>query len=72
MITFEPLLGIEELSKEIGINKYTIYKKIRQNNFPKGIKVNGRRLFKPQEIKEHYNQLGIKVIITQKSEPSFM
>ena len=72
MITFEPLLGIEELSKELGVNKYTLYKKIREDKFPKGIKVNGRRLFKPTEIKEHYNQMGIEVVITQMSEPSFM
>ena len=32
MITFEPLLGIEELSKELGVNKYTLYKKIREDN----------------------------------------
>ena len=72
MITFEPLLGIEELSKELGVNKYTLYKKIREDKFPKGIKVNGKRLIKPTEIKEHYNQMGIEVVITQMSEPSFM
>jgi predicted DNA-binding transcriptional regulator AlpA len=63
MITFEPLLGIEELSKELGVNKYTLYKKIREEKFPKGIKVNGRRYFKPIEIKEHYNKMGIEVVI---------
>ena len=72
MITFEPLLGIEELSKELGVNKYTLYKKIREDKFPKGIKVNGRRLFKPQTIKEYYNGLGIDIVITQMSETSFM
>jgi predicted DNA-binding transcriptional regulator AlpA len=64
MIQFEPLLGIEELSKELGINKYTLYKKIREDKFPKGIKINGRRYFKPETIKEYYNQLGIKISIT--------
>lgn len=72
MITFEPLLGIEELSKELGINKYTLYKKIREDKFPKGVKVNGRRLFKFDTIKEHYNQLGVEITITEKVEPSFM
>ena len=64
MITIEPLLGIEELSKELGVNKYTLYKKIREDKFPKGVKVNGRRYFKPIEIKEHYNQIGIDLVIT--------
>jgi predicted DNA-binding transcriptional regulator AlpA len=72
MITFEPLLGIEELSNELGVNKYTLYKKIREDKFPKGTKLNGKRYFKPTEIKEHYNQIGIEVIITQKSQPSFV
>jgi hypothetical protein len=65
MITFEPLVGITELSKELGINKYTIYKKIRENKFPKGIKVNGRRLFKPDTIKEYYNEIGIEININK-------
>jgi predicted DNA-binding transcriptional regulator AlpA len=72
MITFEPLLGIEELSNELGVNKYTLYKKIREDKFPKGTKLNGKRYFKPTEIKEHYNQMGIEVIIKQKSQPSYL
>jgi predicted DNA-binding transcriptional regulator AlpA len=72
MITFEPLLGIEELSNELGVNKYTLYKKIREDKFPKGTKLNGKRYFKPTEIKEHYNQMGIEVVITQKNQPSFV
>ncbi len=72
MITFEPLLGIVELSNELGVNKYTLYKKIREDKFPKGTKLNGKRYFKPTEIKEHYNQMGIEVVITQKSNPNFM
>lgn len=72
MITFEPLLGIEELSKELGVNKYTLYKKIREDKFPKGTKMNGKRYFKPVEIKEYYNQMGIEIIISKINEPSFM
>ncbi len=72
MITFEPLLGIEELSKELGVNKYTLYKKIREDKFPKGTKMNGKRYFKPVEIKEHYNQMGIEIMISKINEPSFM
>ena len=72
MITFEPLLGIEELSNELKVNKYTLYKKIREDKFPKGTKLNGKRYFKPTEIKEHYNQMGIEVVITQKSQPSYL
>ena len=63
MIQLEPLFTIEELSNEIGLNKYTLYKKIRENKFPKGIKVNGKRKWKPTEIKEYYNQLGLEVEI---------
>ena len=72
MIQLEPLLGIEELSNELGVNKYTLYKKIREDKFPKGTKLNGKRYFKPTEIKEHYNQMGIEVVITQKSEPNYL
>jgi len=72
MITFEPLLGIEELSNELGVNKYTLYKKIREHKFPKGTKLNGKRYFKPVEIKEHYNQMGIEIMISKINEPSFM
>jgi predicted DNA-binding transcriptional regulator AlpA len=61
MITFEPLLGIKELSEQIGINKFTIYKKIQNNTFPKGVKVNGRRMFKPEQIKSYYKELGIEI-----------
>jgi predicted DNA-binding transcriptional regulator AlpA len=61
MIKFETLIGIEELSKEIGLNKYTLYKKMRENKFPKGVKVNGRRLFKPETIKEYYQTIGVDI-----------
>jgi predicted DNA-binding transcriptional regulator AlpA len=63
MIQFEPLFTIEELSNELSINKYTLYKKIRDNKFPKGVKVNGQRYWKPEEIKNHYYQMGIEVQI---------
>lgn len=63
MIQFEPLFTIEELSNELSINKYTLYKKIRDNKFPRGVKVNGQRYWKPEEIKNHYNQMGIEVQI---------
>jgi predicted DNA-binding transcriptional regulator AlpA len=65
MIQFETLLGIEELSKDLGICKYTIYKKIRENKFPKGVKVNGKRKFQPQSIKEFYERNGVKVTISE-------
>ena len=63
MIQFEPLFTIEELSNELSINKYTLYKKIRDNKFPRGVKVNGQRYWKPEEIKNYYNQMGIEVQI---------
>ena len=63
MIKFEPLLGIEELSNEIGVNKYTLYKKIREGKFPKGVKVNGKRYFRHLELKEYYKNIGIEIEI---------
>ena len=65
MIQFETLIGIDELSKEIGLNKYTIYKKIQKDKFPKGVKVNGRRLFKPKTIIEYYQTIGIDITISE-------
>jgi predicted DNA-binding transcriptional regulator AlpA len=65
MIKFETLIGIEELSKEIGLNKYTLYKKMRENKFPKGVKVNGKRLFKPDSIKEYYQNIGINITFSE-------
>lgn len=62
MIKLETLLHIEEVSKQIGINRYTIYKKIRENKFPKGVKLNGKRMFKPIEIKEYYKELGVDAV----------
>ena len=63
MIQIEPLLHIDEVSKQIGINRFTIYKKIRENKFPKGIKYNGKRMFKVSEIMDHFSKLDIGVQI---------
>jgi len=68
MIQFETLIGIDELSKEIGLNKYTLYKKMRDNKFPKGVKVNGKRLFKPSSIKEYYQTIGIEITISESGD----
>jgi len=71
-LQFENLITIEELSTKLDLNPSTLYRKIREHKFPKGIKVDGRRYFKVNEITSHYNQMGIEVVITKKSEPSFM
>ena len=71
-LQFENLITIEELSTKLDLNPSTLYRKIREQKFPKGIKVDGRRYFKVNEITSHYNQMGIEVVIKQKSEPSFM
>ena len=47
----------------IGINRFSIYKKIRQNKFPSGVKLNGKRMFKPSEIKEYYSNIGVEIEI---------
>ena len=64
MIKLEALLPIEDLSKQLGLNKYTIYQKIRKNKFPKGVKLNGRRLFKTTEIEEYLKSLNIQSKVT--------
>jgi excisionase family DNA binding protein len=64
MIKLEALLPIEDLSKQLGLNKYTIYQKIRKNKFPKGVKLNGRRLFKTTEIEEYLQSLNIQSKVT--------
>ena len=61
--TFENLITIEELSTKLDLNPSTLYRKIREQKFPKGIKVDGRRYFKINEIKSHYKQLGIEMIV---------
>lgn len=62
-LQLEPLFTIDELSNQIGINKYTLYKKIRENKFPRGVKINGKRKWKPEVIKDYYKELGIQVQI---------
>ena len=64
MLQLEALLPIEDLSKQLGLNKYTIYQKIRKNKFPKGVKLNGRRLFKTTEIEEYLQSLNIQSKVT--------
>jgi excisionase family DNA binding protein len=64
MIQLEALLPIEDLSEQLGLNKYTIYQKIRKNKFPKGVKLNGRRLFKTTEIEEYLKSLNIQSKVT--------
>jgi len=71
-LQFENLITIEELSTKLELNPSTLYRKIREEKFPKGIKIDGRRYFKVNEITKHYNQLGVDVVITQMSLPSFM
>ena len=71
-LQFENLITIEELSTKLDLNPSTLYRKIREQKFPKGIKVDGRRYFKVNEITTHYNQLGVNIVITQMTEPSFM
>ena len=61
--TFENLITIEELSTKLDLNPSTLYRKIREDKFPKGIKVDGRRYFKVKEITTHYNQMGIDVVV---------
>lgn len=65
MIKVEPLFTIDEVSKETGLNKYSIYGKIRKNKFPKGVKLNGKRYFRPLELVEYYNNIGIQVEVTK-------
>ena len=71
-LQFENLITIEELSTKLDMNPSTLYRKIREEKFPKGIKIDGRRYFKVNEIRSHYNQLGVNIVITQMTEPSFM
>ena len=63
MITFEKLIGMEELTKELNISKYTIYSLRRNQKFPIGVKLNGKRFFKVTELEDYFNSLNIKVII---------
>ena len=64
MIQLEPLIGIEEVCKQLGINKYTLFHRIRKNTFPKGVKLNGKRLFKISELEDYYKSLNIESKVT--------
>ena len=63
MITFEKLIGMEELTKELNISKYTIYSLRRNQKFPMGVKLNGKRFFKVTELEDYFKSLNIKAII---------
>ncbi len=65
MIQLEPLIGVEDVCKELGINKYTLFHRIRRNTFPKGVKIMGKRKFKLSELQQYFSSLNIesKVII---------
>lgn len=63
MIQLEPLVGIKELGNELGINHYTIYKMIRENKFPKGVKYMGRRKFRRSDIEEYFTSLRIRTTV---------
>jgi predicted DNA-binding transcriptional regulator AlpA len=65
MITFEKLIGMEELTKELNISKYTIYSLRRNQKFPMWVKLNGKRFFKITELEDYFKSLNIKVIIDQ-------
>ncbi len=62
-LQFENLITIEELSSKLELNPSTLYRKMREEKFPKGVKIDGRRYFKVNEITTHYNQMGIDVIV---------
>lgn len=61
IITTQPLLTIEDLENQMNITRYTIYKKIRNNQFPNGRKLNGHRVFTTDEIQTYYSDLGISI-----------
>jgi len=64
MITItEPIILIDDLEKIIGVNKFTLYKRIRNNQFPNGIKYNGKKWFRLTDLQKYYDDLGIKVNI---------
>jgi predicted DNA-binding transcriptional regulator AlpA len=66
MIQIEPLIHIEDLKQIMGISSHTLYKKIReQHGFPKGVKVNGKRFFRPSEIKNYYQSIGVDITISE-------
>jgi predicted DNA-binding transcriptional regulator AlpA len=64
MIQLEPLIGIEEVCKQLGINKYTLFHRIRKNTFPKGVKIMGKRKFKLTELQQYFTSLNIESKVT--------
>ena len=46
------------------VGYFSIYHKIRNNKFPKGVKLNGKRLFKVSELEDYYKSLNIKSKVT--------
>jgi predicted DNA-binding transcriptional regulator AlpA len=64
MIQLEPLMGIEDVCKELGINKYTLFHRIRKNAFPKGVKIMGKRKFKLSELQQYFTSLNIESKVT--------
>jgi adenine-specific DNA-methyltransferase len=56
-------LLLEDLENQMNITRYTIYKKIRNNQFPNGRKLNGHRVFTTDEIQTYYLDLGISIKI---------
>jgi len=64
MITItEPIILIDDLEKILNISKFTLYKRIRNNQFPTGIKYNGKKWFRIADLQKYYDDLGIKVNI---------
>jgi hypothetical protein len=64
MITItEPIILIDDLEKILNISKFTLYKRIRNNQFPTGIRYNGKRWFRLTDLQKYYDDLGIKVNI---------
>lgn len=61
IFTIQPLLTIKDLENQMKITRYTIYKKIRNNQFPMGRKLNGHRVFTTDEIQTYYSDLGISI-----------
>lgn len=66
MIQIEPLIHIEDLKQIMGISSHTLYKKMREQiEFPKGVKINGKRFFKPSDIKNYYQSIGVDITISE-------
>lgn len=60
MIQTEPLISIDELAKELGMNKFSIYHNIRLRRFPEGIKIRGRRLFRKKDIESYFDKFNLE------------